>query len=174
MPLDNNWMDRRDRADKRHFGRRPSARERGRERLLKLWFGTEQGAREVLAHQSCAKPLGEVIDDVMKSVGLERAALLDRLRDEWPRLVGADIAKASYPAALYKQQLDIEVQNASWLYVLETMHKNTIRERVKDFTDNLITEIRFAPAGRKPAPSRWRTANGAGGSGKQGQQKKEE
>jgi len=143
------WLNRRDHAHWSHFGRRPSLRERNRERLLKLWFGEEEGRNEILAHQSGPRSSGEVIDEVMSGLGLEWMAVLDRIGEAWQELVGPDIAKCSRPAALYGDRLDIEVSNSSWMYVLETMHKEAIRQRVEEFTDGKVLKVRLVPIGRR-------------------------
>lgn len=145
---DEQWLDHRDRSGYTHFGRRPSYRERRREQAIKDWFGTDEARGFIRDHQKPPEHISEIMGDVLSSIGMRRQALLEELMDNWTDIVGADIARKSYPCRLMQSRLDIEVDNPSWLYILRTTHAATILQRVKEHAGDTITEIRFVPAGR--------------------------
>ncbi len=143
------WLEHRDRSNLTHFRRFPSRRERRREQALKDWFGTELGRNEIQARQQPSAPLEKTLDGLMKELGKGRQVLLEQIKDRWPELAGADIARQTSPLKLYHQCLDIEVSNSMWLYELQTRRKNLLLQRLKEFSNNQIQDIRLLPAGRR-------------------------
>mgnify|MGYP006300072973 CR=1 FL=1 len=143
-----NWLDRKERRESYRFGRHPTPKERRREEVIRDWLGPEEARNFILNHQRQAEHIGEVLGDVLSSIGMRRQALLEKLMDKWPELVGDDIAKKSMPCRLMAQRLDVEVENPSWLYILRTTHAASILARVQKFSEGAISEIRFVPAGR--------------------------
>ena len=151
---DPNWMDPRDNAQRSHFHRHPSRRERDREETLRAWFGAALAPEEISAHQRGPQPAGAAVDAVLAKIrAAGPAPMLVSLQTEWPKLVGPDAAKRSRPASLQGVKLLIEVADSTWLYALERMHKAAILERVRTFTSGAVAEIRFQASGsRPPAP----------------------
>ena len=142
------WLDRVERRNHSHFGRRPSIRERNREQAIQDWMGPDMARRFMLDHQRQAEHIGKAMGEVLASIGMRRQALLEEIMDNWPDLVGADIARISNPCRLFQKQLEIEVENPSWFYILQTTHAKVILQRVKDFSNDAINQIRFVPGGR--------------------------
>ena len=146
---DPHWLDHRERRHYTHEYRGASRRERSREQVLRDWYGSEPAVFEALAHKRFAVHVGEALDDVLAaSFGMADSVLLEAVQDAWPELVGEQIAAQSRPAALRKGRLDIEVHNASWLYVLKTTQAEAIAERVAEFSDGKVTDVRLVPGGR--------------------------
>jgi len=145
------WMESRDRAARTHFGRRPSSREYAREDLMRVWYGEDEARLEITARRRPARPVGAAVDKIMGSFNLGPSLLLADLIKAWPTLVGVDAAKHSRPAIVKEARLQIEVFDAPWRYVLETMHKKSIQAKVREFTADRITEIQFIAAGRRQA-----------------------
>ena len=147
--LDPYWLEHRDRRSRTHHFRRPSPRERSREQLLRDWYGDDLATGEMLTHKKPAVHVSEAMGEVLASLGMRRQATLEKLRDNWAEIVGPDIAGQSAPVAMYEQRVDVEVSSAPWMYVLKTMHQPMVTERVAEFTDGDVTEVRFVPHGRR-------------------------
>ncbi len=169
-PADPNgaWLDRLENRDRTHAGRHASLRERRRESLLCDWYGPDAARAEILAHQTAAKPVGDVVARVLQGFGMEGAGILGDLQEGWGKLVGADMARHTEPAAVQGTRLIIEVSDSTWLYVLERQHRKVIESKVREFTGGKIAEIRFLTAGRRPLPSRFQRGADNAGAGKPG------
>lgn len=152
-PSDPHWLDRRDNRSRTHFGRRRSRREEAREELLGAWYGPDRGRLEVLAQQGRARSVGEVVPDVLGMFGLRGDFELTELLEQWPSLVGQDIARRAEPVAYRRGTILVEVCDSSWLFALENMHKQSILAAVQSVLPRSVG-LRFVPAGRRrPGPS---------------------
>ena len=151
---DLHWLDRSRNRHRTHFRRRPSRREWERERLLRDWYGRDAGRLEALAHQRPSQSIREALPRVLDRLGLREGSTLSDLQKAWSDLVGSDVARFTLPVALRGGTLQIEVGNASWMYVLENMHKDAILAAVKTYTGGEVKTIRFVPAGRRRAGGR--------------------
>jgi len=149
--MDDNWLQRKDNRQRRHEARRPSARERAREELLRDWYGDYAGRQEIGAHQPDAAAIGNVLTEVMREMLPAGSGLLWQIQAAWPELVGAEIAKHAFPVAVWDRRLDINVPEAPWRYVLESAHKKTILDRVKTLTNGQVCDVRLR-AGAAPTP----------------------
>ena len=148
-PEEETWLSRRTNRNRTHFGRVPSPRERSREGLLQDWYGSDRARLEVLAHQPTARPIEQVLGEVMSRFARGEAALFEKIRGGWPDMVGADIARHTRVAALRDSVLRIEVSSSTWRYVLEREHRDRILERVQAFSQGTVSRIRFIPPGRQ-------------------------
>ena len=148
-PDDPHWLDRRDNRSRTHFGRRRSRREAAREGLLRDWYGAERGRLEVMARQGSARSIGEALPKVLGMFGLRGDFELTELQEKWPELVGEDIARHAGPVAYRRGTVLIEVWDSSWLFALESLHKQSILGAVQSVLPRSVG-LRFVPAGRRP------------------------
>jgi len=142
------WMDAKDRAHLTHWGRRPSVRERSRETLLRQWYGETEGNAEIAARRSPPVHIGRVVGSVMRDLGLSRNVLLEELLDSWSAVVGDDVARRSVPSDIQGATLTVEVSDSSWMYMLQTVHRQRIVDELRRISDNKLRDIRFVPHGR--------------------------
>lgn len=142
------WLDHRDRHNRTHFRRRPSWRERRREQAILDWFGPELGRNEIQARQQPAAALGRSLDNLMRELGKGRQVILEKIKDSWPELSGSEIARQTRPMRLYHNCLEVEVSNSMWLYELQTRRKPQLIERLTEFSEGQVNDIRLVPAGR--------------------------
>ena len=126
--------------------------ERRRERTLADWYGPELAPGEIGAHRAGARPLGELLDDALRGICTGDVLVLERVRELWPSLAGADVARRALPVALREHVLTIEVANATWRYVLEREHQERLSRRLRDATAGEVVDIRFVPPGRTASP----------------------
>jgi len=92
--------------------------------------------------------LGELLDDALRGLGSADVVMLERARELWPSLAGADVARRALPVAFREHVLTVEVANATWRYVLEREHREGLCGRLRDATDGEVADIRFVPPGR--------------------------
>ena len=150
--VDRTWLDHRDHSQKTHLSRRPSLRERERDALLRDWYGEALATEEKLEHRSRAKAIGDLIPKAMAKFSAEPMAQLGDLQAHWPELVGTDVARQSRPAGIQGNRLVIEVQDSSWLFILDRMHKKPIQERVAQHTEGRVKLVQFKVLGQQSAP----------------------
>ena len=113
------------------------------------WYGDERALDEIAVRRSLARPVAEILDEALRGVGLADARLLDQVLGLWPDLVGADVARRTRPMAFRAGVLTVEVASAAWLYVLDNDHRERIRDRVCEATEDAVAEVRFVPPGRQ-------------------------
>lgn len=141
-------FERRDRARRTHAWRRPSYRERRREQAMMDWYGTTRGILE-MARGRPVKMAGDVVDEVLEKMGRSSAALLASVAARWEETVGRDIARRSRPVAMTGNVLSVEVDNATWQFVLEREHRGRILQWLKENVSEDIDDVRFVPRGRR-------------------------
>jgi hypothetical protein len=155
--VDRTWLDHRDHSQKTHLSRRPSLRERERDALLRDWYGEALAVEEKLEHRSRARTIGDLLPKAIAVFNAAPMAQLGDLQAHWAELVGTDVARQSRPAGLQGSRLVIDVQDSSWLFILDRMHKKQIQERVAHHTEGRVTSIQFKVLGQQgAAPNRFR------------------
>ena len=147
---DPNWLDRSRNAGKTHFSRRVSKLERAREDALKDWLGPGLARTEILAHQHGAVLAGAVLGQILADLHVGPPPVLRELQQGWDKIVGADVARRSFPAALQGERLIVEVRDSTWLYVLERVQKQEILAKARALSNGQVQDIRFVAGGRRP------------------------
>lgn len=142
------WLSPDDHANRHHFGRWPSPRERRRERTLKEWFGEDFARAERLEHQRSARPVGDGMDEVFQRIGLADVALLTEAREIWPEIAGEQVAAVARPVACRNGCLTIEVESSTWMFTLQRRYRSTLNNRLADRLGTSYRELQFTPAGR--------------------------
>ena len=149
---DPHWLRMRDCADRTGWHRHLSHREHERLLLVRDWFGPLAVA-EIVDRQPPAQAAAELVDQALARLKPVFSPVLTQLQEQWGALVGHDIAKQSRPSGFSDGRLLVEVPQSTWLYVLETMHKPVILQKVRAVTAGAVTEIRFV-AGERLTPRR--------------------
>jgi len=142
------WLDRQEHRYRTHQWRRSSRKERRRERLIRDWYGSDVAQGMMLERHRPANKMGDCVDSVLRRIAPQQMLLMEQLKENWASIIGDDNARNSRPLRLNENVLEIEVVNPSWMYVLSTMHGETIKKAVKDFSNGKIDNIRFKPGGR--------------------------
>ena len=145
--MPDHWLNRNDRTDRTHFGRRPSWKERRREQAIVDWYGPERGRLEIMAHQSGSKHIHDIMPNVIDALSKARDPFLDLLRRKWPDVVGEDVARNARPVRVGGSCLHVGVESGPWLYVLRTEHKPRIEAQLRILTKGRVTTVRFVPHG---------------------------
>jgi predicted nucleic acid-binding Zn ribbon protein len=85
----------------------------------------------------------DVIADVMQRFRLSDELLLDRLRQQWPTLVGDIVAQHAVPAEVRKKTLIVAVKDATWRTELQATISATLLTQIQRSVSSQITTIRW-------------------------------
>lgn len=88
--------------------------------------------------------IGDVLKDVVE--GLEQPVQENVLvlRDAWPKLVGAQIAKHSEPGFIKDNALYVFVNHPGWLPELERMKRMLLQKLQSNYRELRIHQLRFS------------------------------
>ncbi len=99
-----------------------------------------QGLRRV-------EPIGKILADVVRNLGLSRKLSEQRAVVDWPQIVGRRIAEHSRATRVDSGRLFVEVDSSVWAQEL-TLMKMTILRQVNDRTGSATIEnIHFVIGG---------------------------
>ena len=76
-------------------------------------------------------PLAEVVPDVMKKIGMHGRLHEAAMQEEWPRLVGPQLADHTRPGKLDHDVLTVYVDHSAWLSELSRYGRKQIMEKLK-------------------------------------------
>ncbi len=147
-----NWLKRDAKSFKKEgFGtiRHTSRETFAREEVLKQWYGTKMGVKEIAAMRENETTLGELIPDLVKDLGIEEEGIYAVVFSNWPQLVGAELKSRLFPVAVKGTCLHVEASDSATLYHMQqSFLKKTLLQKIKNLTEDKITDIRFVPRGR--------------------------
>jgi hypothetical protein len=78
-----------------------------------------------------APPVAGVLGGVLRRLGLDGLALSDKIEAEWPRVVGAAVARHARPGPFQDGRLTIYVDSPVWLSELSRQHRQRILDNLK-------------------------------------------
>lgn len=88
--------------------------------------------------------MGNVLEKVLKKLGLERRAREARIAQEWGRIVGEKIARHSAPVGVRGRTLIVNVDSSVWLAELRQFFKEKMLEQIhRELGEKRIRDIRF-------------------------------
>ncbi len=89
------------------------------------------------------KSLGEAIQNVLKTYGLENNVKQYNVLQQWHDIVGEEISRVTSPQDVNEHVLHIKVKSMTWRTELQ-FHKMEILSKIeKRFGKNIIKDIRF-------------------------------
>lgn len=125
------------------------------------WFSQERWEMERLRLRiSSRRPappfrepteVADIVHGIVGKLGLGADVAIDALRDRWPDIVGADLARRSRPASLTNGTLAIAVKGAVWMFELRRAQ------------GKLLAAVRATPSGRDVARLSFHPDAGGGG-----------
>jgi len=142
------WLVRKDREKFTGDYRGPSQREARREETLGDWLGPERTHDVLAALRPPPKTLASLIEQVMDKFPRQDIFWLEKLREEWPQLLGEMNARQSKPLSFRDGILVVEVSNPTWRFVLERQQKIKIKDILQNFLQQEIRVLRFVAPGR--------------------------
>ncbi len=91
-----------------------------------------------------AKDMAATIGNVMRTLEVDDCSAVSDLRREWPKVLGATLARQSRPGPLSNAQLIVYVSNSSWLYEMSRFGKADILAKLQQrFGAQQIRDLRF-------------------------------
>ena len=94
--------------------------------------------------ESDPKPVGDLLRTMVEGRGWSEHMKFGRLRDEWARVVGADVAARSEPVGLKAGVLSIRADGAAWATEL-TLLARSIVEKVDSYLGGgVVREVRVS------------------------------
>jgi len=91
-----------------------------------------------------AKSVAEVLKDVVEGLSEPVQANVVLLREVWPELAGAQIAKHSQPGFIKDYALHVFVDHPGWLAELERMKRPLLLKLQSAYSEMRIRSLRFS------------------------------
>ena len=116
--------------------------------ILEEWYGKEAGSAEIIPHLPDAISIREALNNIVKtSIDSDNSELI-RIKDDWLKIVGKDIADIATPKNIRNGIIYIEVANSAWMMELRNYSKKMIMEKISDlYGDKTYKDIVFVPSG---------------------------
>lgn len=130
------------------FGRigTPSQREISREEALADWLGEERTPDVFAKLRPDAHPIAALVDAIITNVKVVEIELLDKIRQHWVDIVGADNASHFVPLSTNHEILEVGFINAAWRFMLDTPpQRQLILKRITEQIGTELKSIRFVP-----------------------------
>jgi predicted nucleic acid-binding Zn ribbon protein len=90
------------------------------------------------------RQIGDVLEGLLKKLGLQKKLQEARMVQDWPRIVGDKIARHSRPVAMKRKVLYVNVDSSVWLAELNNFFKGKILDKVnEELGEKRIRDIRF-------------------------------
>ncbi|HWP81820.1 MAG TPA: DUF721 domain-containing protein [Bacteroidota bacterium] len=93
--------------------------------------------------RSSTKPIGQALQDLVSSLGIDRRLQEYRAVTEWEEIVGEHIAKVSSPVRIAQGVLVVRVRVSTWRNELTLRKKEIIQKLNAVIGDGTIKDIRF-------------------------------
>ncbi len=102
------------------------------------------GANNQIRMDRCQlKEIGQLIDELVKSRKWEKNFALEKLRQDWEKIVGRNIAKHTMPKFIKAKRLFIEVDSPIWSTQLN-YSKNQVMDTINGYyKEKMVKEIFF-------------------------------
>lgn len=116
--------------------------------ILEEWYGKEAGSTEMISHLPDAVPIQQALSNIVKdSINPDNSDLI-KLKEDWEKIVGRDIADIAKPKNIRNGIIYIEVANSAWLMELKNYSKKMIMEKISGlYGDKSYKDIVFVPSG---------------------------
>ena len=129
----------------------PTAAEREREDTLAAFLGEERRAEVMAEMRPPVHSIADLVHGFMKRLNPPEQELYERIRQHWEELVGGN-AKMIRPLLVRGNSLVLEVLHPSYRMVFQTPQvQSQVLARVRELTDGKVSQIAYAPAGRRGA-----------------------
>lgn len=112
----------------------------GQLKIKREWYGPEY--RTPAKHQ--LHLAGDLVDQVLKTFGLEEASQLADIQNAWSDIAGKDNARQSRPGKLERGILTIHVDHHLWLNELKQVAAPALLKRLQQrFGKARVRQLRF-------------------------------
>ena len=120
-----------------------SSKADSRRKALAQWRGFDFAPLEK-AHARTAKPLGDVMPNVLANLGLDRRRMETEILKVWNHSLDPSIVAHAPPTGLHKGTLFVAVDSSVWLSEIVRYRRKEILDRLRhSFGRDLILRISF-------------------------------
>lgn len=119
--------------------------------LRRDWYGVERGRSEIAARQTAPVPISDALDNAVRTILPRSVIQLGKIRSVWNDIVGKVNARNTSPCFLRDGILYVEISHPAYRMALDTprVKKLMLEKLAGHFGDELCTQIKFVPAGRR-------------------------
>jgi predicted nucleic acid-binding Zn ribbon protein len=93
------------------------------------------------------KPVASVLTELLRQLGLAKAAEGWRAVAEWPLVAGKRIAQRARAVAYREGALIVEVEGSAWMHELGFLKPELVRNLNRHLGADVVRDVRFTPAG---------------------------
>ena len=87
--------------------------------------------------------VGGVLRRVVRDLGLEKQLQGWKAAEDWPRIVGARIARRTRCVGFKDGTLRVEVESSAWMHELGYLERDLIRKINQHLGAELVREVKF-------------------------------
>ncbi len=117
--------------------------------LLAEWYGPAYASREITAHGSKARPIGDFLSNVTSQVFSAETDTQMQLAQNWPEIVGPGLSAMCTPGTLDQGVLTLEVRHSAYRKELENAFELILALTNRYLRKDCCREIRLAAANRR-------------------------
>ena len=129
----------------------PTAMEREREEAVALLVGEERRPEVMAAMRAPAHRIADLVQGFVKRLRPPEQDLYERILQHWEAMVGGN-AKMIRPLQVRGNSLVLGVIHPAYRTIFQTPQMQAqVLERVRELTDGKVSQIAYAPAGRRGA-----------------------
>jgi len=148
------WLTRNDNKSEGEFYGVPSRHEREREAVLADFVGEERRAEVFASFRPPPKSIQDLVQSIISEHPVEEIELLEKVRQNWSAIVGADNAKQCRPLSIDDRRLHVEVYMPAFMFVLRGQLKSIINGRLDAYTNGRLNTVILCPAAKTPSQNR--------------------
>ena len=119
-------------------------------KVLREWYGYERGRAEMLAYCPDTVSMGGLLDWIMAAAMSEEQLKLMKLKENWPKMMGLQLAGVCEPGGVRDGVVEIEVSHPAWIRELRGPVRHKLLENIAACCGaDFCRELRFVPRGRQ-------------------------
>lgn len=133
-------------ASKRHF---PSATERALDNLVADFVGEESAPEVHWRLRRRPSRINDCVNKFLMKIHQDEEVILSEIALRWEELAGEETSKQLKPKSIRGKTLVVSAQNQTYVFLFrDPKLRNPILEKLKNFTDGRIEDIRVVTTGR--------------------------
>jgi hypothetical protein len=118
-------------------------------RLLKQWRGKATADTEVISKLPPTKHISESMEEAMKSLLPPHLAVLQKIKHDWDKIAGKQLAQYMTPANMRDGTLFIEVSHPAWLMEFKAKEQKMLLAKIQEhISSKKCNNIKLIPIGK--------------------------
>jgi hypothetical protein len=118
-------------------------------RILSDWYGKAVADNEIISKLPKTEHISSGMDEAMKQLLPPHIAVLQKIRSEWNRIAGRQLAQYMTPSGMQGTTLFIEVSHPAWLMEFREKEQLVLLQKIQAVTGAAKCKIiKLTPMGR--------------------------